>query len=173
MKKIFFKNPLAVILIFFILLIASTSCNILLEETSKMQSLEASGVVLRKPSYEQLPFQFDDLLQQAQRHKRDGSWAQAAHMFAYIAEHHRNEIWMKTLAAQSFYKAGYHSKATELSREINQRRPTVNSLLLEAKIYQEKKDFHSAIELLKRAEQILCNDTEYPVCAETSAYPKT
>jgi glycosyltransferase involved in cell wall biosynthesis len=137
------------------------------------KSLETSGVVLRKPSNEQLPFQFDDLLQQAQRQKREGNWAQAAHTFIYIAEHHRNEIWMKTLAAQSFYEAGDHGKATDLSREINQRRPTVNSLLLEAKIYREKKEFHSAIELLKRAEQILSNGAGYPVCAETVAYPKT
>lgn len=45
MKKMFFKNPPAFILLIYILLIASTSCNILLEETSKTQGLEASGVV--------------------------------------------------------------------------------------------------------------------------------
>ena len=119
------------------------------------ESLKAAGIVLRHPSSEELPFQFDNLLQEARLAEKNGNWAQAAQMFDYIADHYQNELLMKALAANAFFKAGGHARATELSCEVNQRRPTVDTLLLEAKVNREKKDFNSAIELLKRAEQIL------------------
>jgi hypothetical protein len=119
------------------------------------QSLRAAGIVLRQPAFEELPFQFDDLLEAAQFTERNGNWAQAAQMFEYIADHHKNELWMKTLAARAFFKAGAHSKAAELSCEVNRKRPTVDTLLLEAKVNREKKNFNSAIGLLKRAKQTL------------------
>jgi len=119
------------------------------------QSLKAAGIGLRHPGFEELPFQFDNLLQQARLAEKDGNWVEAAQMFEYIAGHHRNELWMKTLAAKAFYKAGGHTRAAELSYEVNQQRPTVNTLLLEAKVKRQQKNFSSAIELLKRAEQIL------------------
>jgi outer membrane PBP1 activator LpoA protein len=62
---------------------------------------------------------------------------------------------MKTLAAKASFKAGGHIRAAELSREVNRQRPTVDTLLLEAKVKREKKDFNSAIKLLEKAEQIL------------------
>jgi len=119
------------------------------------QSLKAAGIMLRRPSFEEIPFQFDNLLQDAQLAEKDGNWAEAAQMFEYIADHHRNELWMKTLAARAFYKTGDHTKALKLSSEVNQQRPTVDTLLLEAKVDREKKNFNMAIELLNRAKQIL------------------
>ena len=119
------------------------------------QSLQAAGITLRDLSFEELPFQFDNLLRQAQLAEKDGNWAEAAQMFEYIADHHQNELWMKTLAAKAFFKAGDHTRAAELSCEVNQQRPTVNTFLFEAKVNREKKNFNSAIELLERAEQIL------------------
>jgi len=119
------------------------------------ESLKAAGVVLRQPSFEELPFQFDNLLQQAQLAEQDGNWAQAAQMFGYIAEHHQNELNMKALAAKAFFKAGDHRRATKLSCEVNRERPTVDTLLLEAKANRKERNFNSAIGLLKRAEQIL------------------
>ncbi len=119
------------------------------------QSLKAAGIALRQPDAEELPFQFDNLLQEAQFAEKDGNWAQAAQVFEYIADHYKNELWMKTEAAKAFFKAGAHTRAAELSCEVNQQRPTVDTLLLEAKVKREKKDFNSAIELLRSAEQIL------------------
>ncbi|MFQ6034916.1 MAG: glycosyltransferase [Sedimentisphaerales bacterium] len=130
------------------------------------QSLKAAGIRLRQPNFEELPFQFDNLLQQAQLAEIDGNWAKAAQMFEYIAQRYQNELWMKTLAAKAFYKAGDHTKALRLSSEINQQRPTVDTLLLEAKVNKEKKKFNAAIELLKTAEQILVSKTDYVVSAE-------
>ncbi|MHC4159052.1 MAG: glycosyltransferase [Planctomycetota bacterium] len=119
------------------------------------QSLEAAGILLRTPKYEEMPFLFDDLLRVAQLAQKDGNWAKAAQMFGYIADRYQNELWMRTLAANAFYKAGDHIRALKLSSEVNRLRPTVNALLLEAKVNREKKNFSSAIGLLERAEQIL------------------
>jgi glycosyltransferase involved in cell wall biosynthesis len=121
------------------------------------ESLKAAGIELRHPNFEELPFQFDKFLKQARSAEKDGDWRQAGQMFEYIAENHQNELWMKRLAAKAFFKAGDHSRAVELSESVNRQRPTVNTLLLEAKIKRENKDFASAIELLKTAEQILEN----------------
>lgn len=119
------------------------------------QSLKAAGIVIRQPSFEELPFQFDNLLLEAQLAGKNGSWAQAARMFEYIADHHQNRLLMRARAAKAFFKAGNHARAAELSCEVNQQRPTVDTLLLEAKVKREKKNSESAIELLERAEQIL------------------
>jgi len=119
------------------------------------QSLKAAGIVLRQPASEERPFQFDDLFQEAQFAEKNGNWAQAAQIFKYIAEHHQNELWMKVLAAKAFFNAGEYTRAAELSCEVNQQWPTVDTLLVEAKVNREKKDFNSAIRSLNQAEQIL------------------
>jgi len=119
------------------------------------ESLEAAGVVLRRASFEELPFQFDNLLNQARLAEKEGDLAEAGRMFEYIAEHHGNGMGMKALAAKAFFKAGSLARAIALSNEVNQGRPTIDTLLLEAKVKRGEKDYHSAIELLERAEQIL------------------
>jgi len=119
------------------------------------QSLKAAGIVLRQPAFEERPFQFDDLFQEARLAEKNGNWAQASQMFEYIVEHHQNELWMKALAAKAFFNAGGHARAAELTCEVNQQWPTVDTLLVEAKVNREKKNFNSAIESLNRAEQIL------------------
>jgi glycosyltransferase involved in cell wall biosynthesis len=139
-------------------------------DLSVQQSLKAAGITLRQASFEELPFQFDDWLQEAQLAERDGKWEQAAQQFEYIAEHFRNQLWMKTLAAKAFYKAGDHDKAAKLSSEVNQQRPTVDTVLLEAKVFREKKNFTAAIELLKRAEQVLVGGSDSFVHAEASEF---
>ena len=87
--------------------------------------------------------------------EKAGDCAKAAQIFEYIGENYQNHLWMKTLAANAFYKAGSYSKAARQISEINRQRPTVDTLLLEAKLKRQDKNFNSAIELLERAEQIL------------------
>jgi hypothetical protein len=119
------------------------------------QSLEAAGIVIRRPSVEEIPFQFDGLLQQARSAAKNGSFAEAARMFEYIADHHQNKLWMKAMAADAFFKGGDPARADQLAGEVNQQRPTVDTLLLEALLNRKKKKFTQAIELLKKTEQIL------------------
>ncbi|MHC4616159.1 MAG: glycosyltransferase [Planctomycetota bacterium] len=122
---------------------------------SARESLQAAGIVLKRLHADQIPFQFDQLLGEARRADKSGNCARAAEMFEYIAANYKNEFWMNTLAAKSFFKAGNYAKASELSRQLNQRRPTVDTLLLEAKIRRREDDSNSAIGLLERAEDIL------------------
>jgi len=122
---------------------------------SVRESIKASGIKLRRLRPDQILFQFDQLLAEAKGTEKDGDCAKAAEIFEYIAGNYRNQLWMKALAADAFFKAGNHARAAELSRQVNQQRPTVDTLLLEAKLERDKKNFNSAIELLERAEQIL------------------
>jgi glycosyltransferase involved in cell wall biosynthesis len=119
------------------------------------QSLQAAGITIRKLRPEEIPFQFDSLLKEARLAEKNGSWAEAAEIFAFTGERYQNRLWMKALTAKALFKAGAHTKAAELSRQVNQQRPTIDTLLLEAKVCREKKDFNSAIELLKKTEQML------------------
>jgi len=122
---------------------------------SVRESLNAAGISIRRLQPEEIPFQFDQLLEKAKSAEKNGNWSKAAEMFEYITEHYQNELLMKTLAAKASFKAGGYIRAAELSGEVNRQRPTVDTLLLEAKVKHEKKDFNSAIKLLEKAEQIL------------------
>jgi glycosyltransferase involved in cell wall biosynthesis len=119
------------------------------------QSLEAAGVTLRKPRPADIPFQFDQLLEQAQRTEKNGDPAKAGQMFEHIAAEYQNQIWMKSLAAAAWFNAGDSSRAADISRRLNQTRPTVDTLLLEARIRRKEKDFGGSIDLLQCALQIL------------------
>ncbi len=120
-----------------------------------LESLKASGITLRLPKNEELPFQFDNLYHQGLSIENDGDWLQAAELYEYIAGKYQNVLWMKGLAAKAFYEAGSHDKAQQLCHEINRQRPTVDTLLLEAKLKRQSKQFESAVELLTDAENIL------------------
>jgi hypothetical protein len=125
---------------------------------SVRESLKSAGMVLRKPRYEELPFQFDDLLKQAQLAEKNGNCLEAAALFEHIAKNYQNQLWMNSLAAKAFFNAGNHLRAAELSSDINNERPTVDTLLIEAKVKRENKNYDSAIGLLKKAEHILSGE---------------
>jgi len=119
------------------------------------QSLRASGISIRRVLADEIPFQLDQLLEQTRLAEKNGELAKASRMFEYIAGHYQNQLWMKTLAARAFFNAGDLNRAEQLCRELNRQRPVVDTLLLEAKIRQAKKNFEPAIGLLEQAEQIL------------------
>ncbi|MBN2133949.1 MAG: glycosyltransferase [Sedimentisphaerales bacterium] len=118
-------------------------------------SLTAARIRVRRPREEELPFQFDELLRQAKVAMDDGNWGTAARLFESMAERHHNEIWMKTMAARAYFEGGHLAEAGRCSHQVNQQRPTVDTLLLEAKICRGKKNVAAAIHLLERAEQWL------------------
>lgn len=118
-------------------------------------SLHAAGVKVKRPEPNEIPFQFDQLLCQSESVLDEGDYAQAGRMFEDIARRYGNEIWMKYRAADAYFKADEFDKAAELVRQVNERKPTVDTLLLEAKLKRRKKDFPPAITLLEEAERIL------------------
>jgi glycosyltransferase involved in cell wall biosynthesis len=120
-----------------------------------LQSIRSAAITLRQPRPEELPLQFDNLLQQATGAQREGNWADAARLYEYIGQNYCNSLWMKTQAANAYYSAGAHSKAMELSSQVNQQRPTASTLLIEARSHRRKGDFYTAIGLLEKAKHIL------------------
>jgi len=122
------------------------------------EGLVSAGINVRRLRPAEIPFQFDSLLKEAQTEEKAGNWRQAAEIYEHIGEHYHNQLWMKSLAAGVLFKAGDFGRAAELASWINQRRPTVDTLLLEAKLKRRQKDFNSALALLKGAEDILAGN---------------
>ena len=121
--------------------------------------LISAGINVRRIRPDEIPFQFDSLLKEAQNEEKAGNWRQAAEIYGHIGEHYHNQLWMKALAANALFEAGDMDKAAELVSLVNQQRPTVDTLLLEAKLKRRQKDFKSAAALLKKAEDVF-TDTD-------------
>ncbi len=120
-------------------------------------SLTACGIRVRRPTPQELPFQFDELLRRGKLAEADGNWPAAADLFEQMGQRYHNELWMRTMAARAHFEAGHREKAGRLSNEVNRFRPTVDTLLLEAKVRRQERDFAGAIRLLSEAEQWLSN----------------
>jgi glycosyltransferase involved in cell wall biosynthesis len=119
------------------------------------ESLAAAKITLRLPQAQELPFRFDDLLQHVRLLEQEGDWRSAAQHYEAIGADGQNALWMRSLALRAWFKAGVYGKAAELAAAINQNRPTVDTLLLEAKIHWKREDMNSAIIALERAKDIL------------------
>ena len=76
-------------------------------------------------------------------------------MFERIGAEYGNELWMCWQAAQAYFNAGQLDRASQLVGKVNRQKPSVDTLLLEAKICRRNKDFSRAIELLESAERTL------------------
>ncbi|MHC4754806.1 MAG: glycosyltransferase [Planctomycetota bacterium] len=119
------------------------------------ESLQAAGILIRDLYPEEIPFQFDSLLWEAKTAEKQGNYKLATEIFQFMADKYQNEVWAMSLAAGAFFKHGNYTKASQLCREINLRKPTVDTLLLEAKIHKTQRDFQSAINLLNQAKHTL------------------
>jgi glycosyltransferase involved in cell wall biosynthesis len=131
-------------------------------------SLQAAGVLVRWPTEDELPFQFDELLRQAKAAEAEGNWRAAARLFEQLGDRFQNRLWMKAMAARAYFEAGDHAKAGRLSHEANRERATVDTLLLEAKVHRHNGDFDTAVGLLGRARQLLDGYGEGPARTEAS-----
>jgi tetratricopeptide (TPR) repeat protein len=119
------------------------------------ESLQAAGILIRDLCPDEIPFQFDSLLWEAKNAEKQGDFKLATEIFQFMADKYQNELWAMSLAANAFFKYGNYTKASQLCRKINLQKPTVNTLLLEAKIHKNQHDFHTAINLLNQAKHIL------------------
>ncbi|MHC5059879.1 MAG: glycosyltransferase family 2 protein [Planctomycetota bacterium] len=120
-----------------------------------VDSILASGIKLRKPEVSEYPLMFDNLMTGAEEIEEQANWPHAAEVFEYLAEHYRNELWMKSRWANALYHTGRHDAAAMISGQVNSERPTVSMLLLEARARRKKDDIWGALELLEKAKQIL------------------
>jgi tetratricopeptide (TPR) repeat protein len=138
-------------------------------EMSFRQSLKAAGIAVKRISCEQILFKFDSSYKEALTAEKEGNWILAAKIYEHIADNYQNTMWMRSLAARAYFKAGLVVKSRELTRSINQQRPTPATLLLEAKVRRGEKDFDGAIELLGKAERILSGQMDYKCPVDTRA----
>jgi glycosyltransferase involved in cell wall biosynthesis len=120
--------------------------------------LSAAGVTVRRIRPDEIPFQFDSLLEEAQSEEKTENWKRAAEIYEHIGDRYGNQLWMRSLAANALFKAGDMKRAVEFVSSVNQQRPIVDTLLLEAKLKRREKDFKSAVVLLKKAEDISAAD---------------
>jgi len=120
-------------------------------DTPLRQALPAGGVVVRRVEPDEIPFQYDQLLERARAHAVAGQWTQAAGLFEYLADRYGNESYVRPLAADAHYRSGNHQRARELCGQVNDLCPTVETLLLEGRLHRRAKDPASAIPLLERA----------------------
>jgi len=119
------------------------------------ESVAAAGIKVRLPGQKEFPFQFDNLLAGAEEVERQGDYLGASQIYDYIQKHYENELWMKIRRANALYYAGKYDEASSLANELNGRRSTVSTLLVEARSRRKQAELVRAIDLLRRAEEIL------------------
>ncbi len=124
-----------------------------------VQSLRTAGITVREPSDKERALTFDRCLQDAEALEREGSHAQAAWLYGKIADRLGNRRWMSERQTRALVRAGTRdADAAEVLRGINATRPTVSTLLMEAKLKKRDDRFEAAVRLLERAERILAGE---------------
>lgn len=94
-------------------------------------------------------------LELGRRLEAEGNWRQAAQLYQQLHAVASATADLEHLAAYALYRGGDTQQSLELCRKVNDRRPTVDSLLLEARLHRGGDDDESALEALQHAEQIL------------------
>jgi len=140
------------------------------------RAVEAAGICIRKPAFEEYPFQFDHFLAAAEQKQQEGDWVYAARIYEYLAEHFGNELWMRTRQAHALERAGRLAEARETLQQVQAVRPTVSSLLIAARICQKQKNYRQAIDFYEQARMVLetrdrCRRIVSPARRKTSWKP--
>jgi hypothetical protein len=124
------------------------------------EGLLTEGISVRRMKSDEIPFQFDSALKEAQKNEGIGNWRQAAQIYEYIEHRCHNQLWMRSSSANALFKAGDFVKSAEIISWVNRQRQTVDTLLLEAKLKRRSRNFDGALSLLKKAEDILTGQTQ-------------
>jgi glycosyltransferase involved in cell wall biosynthesis len=119
------------------------------------ESIQAAGITVRKPKFEEYPFQFDFILAGAEQVEREGDWLRAAAIYEHLADHFGNTLWMQIRRANALQRAGQCRAAIDLIEKVNQVRPTVSSRLIEGRAWAQRKEYRRAIEAFEKARSIL------------------
>ena len=102
---------------------------------------------------EDFPLQFDDWFSFAMELQCKGKWDIAARIFRHIASVFGNEPYMMVLEANALYQFGdHHGTLLVIDCMV---RPTVSSMLIEARCYRALSETEHAIKCYEKAERIL------------------
>jgi hypothetical protein len=119
------------------------------------ESLRAAGLALRPPEPGERAVRFDRALQDAQACEAEGNWLLAAALYRAAGRQFGNTRWMRERRARALYEAGGRDdEALDLCRDLN-RRPTVATLLLEARLHRRADRFDEAVDRLEHARRLL------------------
>jgi len=125
-------------------------------ERSLLESIHAAGLQVRPPQPRERALGFDRVLQAAESLEEDGNWVQAAALYKRIPPRFGNERSMRERAAAALYRAGKRdAEALRIVRDLNGKRATVSTLLLEARLHRRSDRLREAVGLLERARLIL------------------
>ncbi len=119
------------------------------------ESVLAAGIKLREPKVEEYPFQLDNLITCAEEAAEKGDYKYASQIYDFSRNHYQNDVWMMTRCANELYYMADYENAARLAFEINAVRPTVSTLVIEARARRQMEDYGSAIKLFEKAEDIL------------------
>jgi glycosyltransferase involved in cell wall biosynthesis len=120
------------------------------------ESLREAGISLVAPTLAECPFAFDGILRTADDVAAEGNWAKAAELFDKLPGKFANDLWMMEKRAMALHHTGAGAEeALRLCVEINRQRPSVESLLLEARLRRERDQLPQAVELLESARRQL------------------
>ncbi len=98
---------------------------------------------------------FEKLKARAQKLQQAGRYPEAAELYELLSSMGRDELSMATCAAGALYQGGDDERAIGLTRRINEARPTVETLLLEARLHRRADRIHDAVASLQRAREQL------------------
>jgi len=120
------------------------------------RSIEADGIVLRSPRPDELPGAFDDLVRRARDAADHGRGIEAAQLYEAAGQYSGQTLWTDEAAARALYRHGGHDEqALAACTRVNARRPTVASLLLEARLLRRSGQVDHAAQRLQRAREFL------------------
>jgi len=127
------------------------------------EALAAAGVALRPPGPDEVALRFDRAFQEAGRLEADGNWLRAADLYRRIADRLGNRRWMTERRALALFAAGGRdAEALALLRDLNRTGPTVETLLLEARLHRRADRLHEAVRRLEAARRILLAEKGTP-----------
>jgi glycosyltransferase involved in cell wall biosynthesis len=119
-------------------------------------SLQHAGFTVRPPRSEELPFRFDSMLHVTERLESDGDWKRSARIFEEMRRIGGHDLWMKQEIARSLCEAGRTDPdVMDLYTELNERLPTPETLLAEARMHRKADRLDEAVTRLEQAREML------------------
>ncbi len=120
--------------------------------------LAADGAVFLGPDDCGDLMEFDYMFSRAKNAERDGDFGLAVKIYEVLRNNNLNRTWMTERQAKALLELEQFDGALALCGELNARRPTPETLLLEAQAHRKKGTNEQAVALLKRAHHILTKE---------------
>ena len=123
---------------------------------SPQVALERAGIPVRRLRPGEIPFQYEAMICQAEQLQRIGHGLRAARVYEQIEQLYPHEESLHFRRASALFVTGRHdTEALDLCRQVNLHQPTVESLMLEARLHRRGRRVQTAVALLEQSRRIL------------------